>query len=325
MKDYLAKVVKDFEDITNGTDSLPEKWLSTGSFALNKAISGSYIRGLPFRRVVDVYGDPSTGKSLLIYHILAEVQKMGGVAILDDTEDAYTTEFGAKIGINNDELILMNSLTVEEHFEKVFSGWKDKKGKERKGLVPSIIECEPNCPIVVALDSVALLSTRHEQDVRFEKPDMAKAKMLRSGMRIAKSYLKDNDVIHLISNHVIAKIGVLYGPNKTTPGGSGIPFSASVRIELSTGSKIEEKDTKKKIGTQTNVHIAKNRVSAPFRKTTLEIFFDRGVDPHSGICELLVEDGILKEEDGNRYTYGKETIRGFKFKEWIQAHPELLV
>lgn len=330
-KDYLAKVVKDFEGVSTGVDTTMDLWVDTGSYALNKAISGSYQKGIPFKRVVDIFGDPSTGKSLLIYHILANVQKMGGVAILDDTEDAYVKEFGATIGINNDELIMLNSLTVEEHFEKVFLGWKDSKGKQKKSLVDLIVENDPDCPIVVALDSVALLSTRHEQEVKFEKPDMIKAKQIRAGMRMVSSHLQSHNALHLISNHLIAKIGVMFGNPKTTPGGSGIPFQASVRIELSPGKKIKNKDNEEqKIGIQSNVYIAKNKISVPFKETTLDIYFDRGVDPYSGIPELMVSSGVLVAEDGNRFTYTapdgkKEVIRGFKFNEWIQEHKDLLV
>ena len=330
-KDYLAKVVKDFEGVSTGVNTKMDLWVDTGSLALNKAISGSYQKGLPFGRVVDVFGDPSTGKSLLIYHILANVQKMGGVAILDDSEDAYIKEFGEAIGINNDELILLSSLTVEEHFEKVFLGWKNSKGKKKQSLVDLIVENEPECPIVVALDSVALLSTRHEQEVKFEKPDMIKAKQIRAGMRMVTSHLQSHNILHLISNHLIAKIGILFGKPKTTPGGSGIPFQASVRIELSLGKKIKDKDNEeKKIGIKANVYIAKNKISAPFKETTIDIYFDRGVDCYSGIQDLMVSDGVLVAEEGNKFIYTppdgkKEVIRGFKFNEWVQAHTDLLV
>jgi recombination protein RecA len=226
---------------------------------------------------------------------------------------------------------LLNSLTVEEHFEKVFLGWKDSKGKQKKSLVDLIVENDPDCPIVVALDSVALLSTRHEQEVKFDKPDMVKAKQIRAGMRMVSSHLQNNNILHLISNHLIAKIGVLFGNPKTTPGGSGIPFQASVRIELSLGKKIKHKDNEdKKVGIQSRVYIAKNKVSEPFKETTLDIYFDSGVDAYSGIPELMVDSGMLIEEEGNRFTYTapdgkKEVIRGFKFKEWLQEHTDLLV
>ena len=330
-KKWLSKVVKDFEGIGIANNATIDMWVDTGSYALNKAISGSYLRGLPFGRVVDISGDPSTGKSLIIYHILANVQKMGGVAILDDTEDAYVKEFGEKIGINNEELIILNSLTVEEHFEKVFLGWKDSKGKKKRSLVDLIVENEPDCPIVAALDSVALLSTRHEQEVKFEKPDMIKAKQLRAGMRMVSSHLQQNNILHLISNHVIAKIGVLYGPKKTTPGGSGIPFQASVRIDLSLGKKITDKDIEtKKVGVQSRVKITKNKISAPFKETMLDVYFETGVDQYSGIQQLMVDEGTLIAETGNKFTFksadGKtEVIRGFKFKAWIQEHQDLLI
>ena len=330
-KDYLAKVIKDFEGVGTAESQVMNVWVDTGSYALNKAISGSYQKGLPFGRVVDVFGDPSTGKSLLIYHILANVQKMGGVAILDDTEDAYVKEFGEKIGINNDELIILNSLAVEEHFEKIFLGWKNSKGKKKESLVDMILAEEPECPIVVALDSVALLSTRHEQDVKFDKPDMAKAKQLRAGMRMISKHLQEHEILHMISNHVIAKIGVMFGPTKTTPGGSGIPFQASVRIDLSLGKKILDKEIEtKKVGVQSRVKIAKNKISAPFKETMLDIYFDKGVDPYSGVKEMMVDDGILVPQKGNIFIYKnpegvEEKIRGFKFEEWLLEHADLLI
>jgi len=330
-KDYLAQVVKDFEGVGMAIAQEMNLWVDTGSYALNKAISGSYQRGLPYGRVVDVSGDPSTGKSLLIYHILANCQKMGGVAILDDTEDAYVKEFGEKIGINNDELIILNSLTVEEHFEKVFLGWKNSKGKKKESLVDLIVDNEPDCPIVVALDSVALLSTRHEQDVKFEKPDMIKAKQIRAGMRMVSKHLQDNNVLHLISNHVIAKIGVMFGPKKTTPGGSGIPFQASVRMDLSMGKKITDKEIEsKKVGVQSRVKISKNKISAPFKETMLDIYFETGLDEYSGVQDMMVDDGVLVPQKGNVFFYTnpegvEEKIRGFKFQEWLMEHQDLLV
>lgn len=323
-KSFLSKIAKEFEDggLYLGASSMVNNWVSTGNFALNKAISGSYHKGLPFQSVADIFGDPSTGKSLLIYHVLANVQKIGGIAILDDTEDAYIKEFGEKIGINNEEIQILNSLTVEEHFEKVFLGWKDSKGKAKKSLIDLIIENEPNCPIVVALDSVALLSTRHEQQVQFEKPDMAKAKMIRAGLRMASDRMKKYNILHLISNHVTSKIGVMYGPKTTTPGGSGIPFSASVRIELSKGSKIKDKN-EKIVGIQSNIEITKNKVSAPFKEVTLDIYFEKGVDVYSGSLPYLIDDGAIKDTDG-KYSYGETTFRGEqKCKEFIGEHPEL--
>ena len=341
-KDYIKKIVDDVDNAELGTEASVSNWASTGSYAINKIISNSFVRGLPFNRVVEIFGDPSTGKSLLIYHLIANVQKMGGVAILDDTEDAYTPEFGKMIGINNQELIRLSSLTVEEHFEKVFLGWKSKKkknkddeeyedtkskAKAKPSLVQMILDEEPNCLILVALDSLALLSTKHEQTVLFEKPDMIKAKQIRAGLRMCSDIVKKNNILHVISNHVTAKIGVLYGPKKTTPGGSGVPFQASVRLDLSLRGKILD-DNENVIGVQSKVHVAKNRISAPFKKAIVDIKFDRGVVKESGLYDVLLNSNTIQEEGADIkrgfFKYGEEQFRKSEFDAFLSTHKEIL-
>lgn len=350
MRDFIKKVVDSVDGASFGEDSTVKRWVSTGNYALNRKISGSYSKGIPVGRVLDVFGDPSTGKSLLIYHIIANVQKMGGIAILDDTEDAYTKEFGEKIGIDNEELIQLSSLTVEEHFEKVFLGWKDKTGRKRPPIVKSILEHDPECLILVALDSLALLSTKHELQTKFDKPDMLKAKHIRAGLRMASEVMQQGNIIHLISNHITSKIGVMFGPTTTTPGGSGVPFSASVRIELSKGAKIkgkidevedtneskedsENEDNEKSkapiIGVQSFVHIPKNKIAALFQRSIVDIYFDRGLDPYSGLLEAFIDDKLVVKSGRGVYLYiNKETSTEEKFKqkdfiEFIDSHKEL--
>mgnify|MGYP001586029688 CR=1 FL=1 len=327
MKDIIAQivksVVKSVEGAETGQEVQVDCWIDTGNYALNKIISGFYKKGFPVGRVVDIFGDPSTGKSLLIYHVLASVQKMGGIAILDDTEDAYMKEFGEKIGIDNSDLIRLSSLTVEEHFEKIFLGYKDSKGKERKSIIDVILKDAPACPIVVALDSLALLSTRHEQEVKFERPDMIKAKQIRAGLRMASSIMKNGNILHIISNHVIAKMGVLYGPKTTTPGGSGVPFQASVRLELSKGGKIKENEDKV-VGIECKAYTTKNKVSSPFKNTILNIYFDKGVDSYSGLLDALVEDGVIKRGNAGYHSFGEETFRTGQFKEFFDSHPAII-
>jgi len=332
IKDIIDEIVRSTEGVETGQKTHVDSWVSTGNYALNHIISGDFNKGLPLGRVVDIFGDPSTGKSLLMYHVLANVQKLGGIAILDDTEDAYMKEFGDKIGINNDELIRLNSLTVEEHFEKVFLGYKDSAGKKKKSIVNAILDTTPECPIVVALDSLALLSTRHEQEVKFERPDMIKAKQIRAGLRMSSFTMRQGKILHMISNHVIAKMGVLYGPQTTTPGGSGVPFQASVRLELSKGKKLEQKlegeieggENANIIGIECNVYVTKNKVAAPFKRASLEIYFDRGVDVNSGLLNVLVSNGVIKKGTAGYYIFGEEKFRASKFPEFIEAHRSLV-
>jgi len=314
---FLKSVADQVEGCTSGREAKVDFWLDTENHALNYVVSGDYTKGLPFGRVIELFGEPSTGKSFLIYHWVAEVQKMGGVAILDDSEGAYSESFGQMLGIDNDALILLSSLTVEEHFEKVFLGWKDSKGKMKPGLVDLIWEKDTNCPILVALDSLALLSTRHEQEVMLEKPDMSKAKMIRAALRNSAKWLKRGCLVHVVANHVTSKIGVMFGPKTTTPGGSGMPFSASVRLELDYMGKIKEDE--KVIGVKSKVKGSKNRISAPFKEAELEIIFGKGVDRFSGLFEQMEKYGIITEgEKRGQYLYNKEMFHKADFNDFIK-------
>jgi recombination protein RecA len=323
---FISSVIGKIEGAASGTEAKVDYWLDSGNYALNKVISGDYTKGLPFGRVVEVFGDPSTGKSLLIYHWIAAIQKMGGVAILDDTEDAYTDKFGKMLGIDSDALIRLSSLTVEEHFEKVFLGWKDANGKMKPGLVDLIWERDKECPILIALDSLALLSTRHEQEVMLEKPDMSKAKQIRAALRNSARYMKQGNILHIVSNHVTSKIGVMFGNPRTTPGGTGMPFSASVRVELMYTGKIKDpENTDKIIGVMSRAKGSKNRVAIPFQEADLDIYFDRGVDPLSGLLENMTVNGIAKEGDKRGYieVFG-EQVKKSEFKEYIKSNVKKL-
>ena len=323
---YIQDIIKETEGVASGHESKVDLWLDSGNYALNRVISGDYKKGLPFGRVLEVFGDPSTGKSLLIYHWIANVQKMGGVAILDDTEDAYTAEFGKMIGIDNDSLILLSSLTVEEHFNKVFLGWKDSKGKAKPGLVELIWEKDTNCPVLIALDSLALLSTSHEQEVRLEKSDMSKAKIIRAALRNSSGWMKKGNLMHVISNHVTSKIGVMFGNPKTTPGGSGVPFSAAVRLELSYSGKIKDDDNPDKVmGVKATAKGSKNKIAAPFQNCELEVLFGKGVSQFSGLMENMLTNGLLQEGEKKGYIeIGGEQVRKSEFTDYIKNHLDKL-
>lgn len=207
----------------------------------------------------------------------------------------------------------------------MFLGWKDSKGKLRESIVSMITDKDSNCPIVVALDSLALLSTKHEQEVLFEKPDMIKAKQIRAGLRMCSKIMRNANILHIISNHVIAKIGVMYGSKKTTPGGSGVPFQASVRLDLSLGSKLKD-DNDNVFGVESEVRVVKNKVSAPYKKCLVNIQFDKGIVPESGLLDSLVSNEIIQEDEEKKgfFVYNNDSFRKGKFNEFLVAHPEIL-
>jgi RecA/RadA recombinase len=330
---FIESITSKIEGAASGVDAGVEKWLDSGNYALNKIISGSYFNGLPFGRTVEVFGDPSTAKSLLSYRWIASVQKIGGIAVLDDIEESYTESFGRMLGIDNKSLILLKSLTVEEHFEKIFLGWKDEDGKAKPSIIELIQKDHPDCPILICLDSIAQLSTRHEQKVKLETVDMSKAKVLRAALKLMSAYLRNGDIIYAANNHVTFKVGMMFGNPRTTPGGTAMPFTASVRLEMSKGTKIDDPDNPKRIiGETFHAKGAKNRVAFPFQETILDIYFDKGLDPYSGLLESVITNKIATpsinpttgaEKRGFIDIFG-EQIRKSDFIEYIKKNLDKL-
>lgn len=306
MKKEIEKILDELVG-KRGVEVEIKDWVSTGNIALDWAISDKLIGGgLPLGRVIELFGDPSTGKSLLILHIIAEAQKKGYIAILDDSEASYNRWFAEKIGVNTKELYILDSITVEEHAEAV------------QKIIHSIREKDTKTPIIVALDSLAILSTKHERETGFEKPDLTKAKMVRQAMRLLGADFLKNDVLYVVSNHVISNIGVMYGAKKTTPGGSGVPFQSSVRVNLSVGSYIEgEKGAK---GVFVRAKVVKNKIAPPLKEVELKVDFEKGVDKYSGLLDVLVSLGKINKNKG-WYEYGGKSYRE---KEITEKLPEIL-
>lgn len=285
-----------------------EQYIDTGNYGLNYIITGDFLKGYPIGRVVELYGDPSTGKSLLVAHAIANAQKLGGIAILDDSEFTYDKFFGEMVGVDNDELIYFNSETVEEHVDRVESLIK-------------LIRKHDNAPIFIALDSVAMLSTAHEMESDFNTPDMQKAKLLRKFFRTKRQVFARQNILYLVTNHVTAKIGVTFGRKKTTTGGSAIPFMGSVRIELVFKKKIKEDN--QFIGVCTEATATKNKISPPFKYTTLDILFNKGVVRESGLKDVLVQAGLITQE-GKKWRYKDKKYYGTEMDLLLKDYPNIL-
>jgi recombination protein RecA len=335
---FIQDITESVEGASLGKEEQVNGYIDSGSYALNYVITGDMFKGYPKGRVVELFGDPSTGKSLCIYTAIAEFQRQGGVVILDDTEYAFSEPFGKLLGVDCSSLIVLHSETVEEHFEKIFleyfeEGLKKeddgeeepskkedkKKNKKRKApIVDRLLERFGNGKIMVCLDSVAQLSTRHELDVKFEKSDMTKAKKIRTGIRLIVKKLSSNDITYLISNHTIANIGNMYD-DKTTPGGKAIPFQCAVRLELNVGKKIFDSDDQP-IGVLSRVYCKKNKVSIPFRTCGIQVEFDKGLNRLFGWLDLLVNLGIVAQ-GGAWYTWGDKK---FQSKNFAEICPEII-
>jgi recombination protein RecA len=278
-------------------------WLDTGAYALNWAISGRFLGGYPLGHTLEIFGDPSTGKSFLAARAIAMAQKADGVALLDDTEGAYNIEHTAKIGVNVDSLAVSNSRTVREHL------------RVAQGFFAAYKSMDPPGPGVCVLDSIAQLSTEHELDTQLDKRDMTKAAELKALYRIIQGEVTALPVLHLATNHTIAAIGS-FTETRTTPGGGGPKFTATVRIDLRATSKV-------KAGTGAGAEvtgiicravIAKNRIAPPFKEVRLTIPYYKPISRASGLLPILVGLGVVEERGNFLFFEGNKVGRSFKSK-----------
>lgn len=277
----------------------PVGYTNTGNLLMNWAIANDAGRGFPRGKSVELFGDPSTGKSLLAYQALAATQEAGGLACLDDVERALFPDFASMLGIKTKDLMVANSKTIEDCFENI-------EGAIKHGLSSKI----KNMTIVI--DSIAALSSRHEADVGFEKRDMTKAYLIRQGFRVLTPLLSEAGYLLIVLNHVTANIGDMFNP-RTTPGGTGIKFNASVRLSLSYKGRVPKDKKLPARGVLTRFVVEKNRIAPPFRDGVVYIDWKKGVTPYAGIMDKLESMGILEQAESPAYIAFLDDDDGTKY------------
>lgn len=298
--DYMSRV------IDNELAGNISEWVHTGNYALDWICSGMAdgSGGLPVGRIVEFFGDPSTGKSLICNHILAETQKKGGIAVLLDTEGAYMRDFGEMVGIDNSLLLEAEPDTVEDVF----------------GTVQEICENAGDELVTIVWDSIGQTSTRHELEIGLDKPDLWKAKLIKSMFRQLQRRIGRLRVLLVATNHIYSTMN-LYGKKTEEPGGRGYKFASSVRVDLVKGRNIAEDNTA--VGVHVRANVVKNKIAPPFRQAEVEVYFDRGMDKYSGLLPILVERGVI-EVKGSWHSFGDTKFRASGIGEIIEDHPEIL-
>jgi RecA/RadA recombinase len=277
-------------------------FVNTGHYGLNMVVSGRWAGGWPGGRVSEVFGDPSSGKSILMMRAMISMQrgeilivddgyvKDDSFILLDDTEKAYVSEFCTSLGFDVTDVVEMKkSKTVEGHFINAMETLAKIRGMNK------------SAPIGVFLDSIAQLSTAHEVKVGMGKRDMDKAGKIHQAMRLYSDDINEFGAFYLIANHVIANIGAMFGPQRIVKGGSGIAFQSSVRVDLKYKSKFirnkqktdESGDRGEAYGTKIVAIAEKNKITTPFKFTAMDIYYATGVDPYSGLFDYFSRQGNL--------------------------------
>ena len=273
--------------------------VSTGCTVLDSIISndlhmklGLDNGGLPVGRLVEIFGDNQTGKSLLANHVLINTQKLGGVPILFDEENGTSIEFlrrmGMKIGpearnagLNN--LVYLQIGSVEGVFEAMES------------IINKVRDLNSDKLITIVWDSIASTPTKEEIEKGFDEYTMAvKARALSLGLRKIMSLIGKKRVLLLFTNQIRSKFGVMFGDPTTTPGGYAPKFHSSVRIQLYKTWVIKD-DKGNPIGAGVKAKIAKNRVSSPGRECQFSVYFKKGVDDLESNFNTLVALEIVRK------------------------------
>lgn len=296
--DLVAQRLKKILDSEDNIFDVPHWFLDTGNCGLNYIISGRLDGGYRSGLVTELFGDPSTGKTLLMMVAVANVQKLGGIAIVNDVERRWDWDFAKQHGVNVDQVIKAYPETVEEfntHTKTILEYMLDEYAQPPKTLI--------------ILDSAAALSTEWEMESGGTKEDQGKrAKALKASMRTMPKLISRAGGILIVSNHLIADKNIKYGPNQVTPGGKGITFQASIRLEGKRPTMIMLEGKQRPIGATLHMKCMKTSVCPPFGEVNIDVLWTRGVNRYSGLMEIATDLGILTQS-GGWYEYADKKWR----------------
>jgi len=282
-------------------------WVSTGCAMLDVAISNRPYGGLPVGRIVEITGLEQSGKSLVSAHLLAETQKLGGVAVLIDTETAVSREFLEAIGVDVSKLLYVSADSVEQIFDMT------------ETIIEKVRETSKDKLVTIVTDSVAAASTKAELASDYGKDGYAtdKAIIISKAMRKITNMIGRQKILLVYTNQLRQKMNAMpFGDPWTTSGGKALAFHASVRLRLKGTGQIKMKvgGQDKIVGMKVRAQVIKNRMGPPLRSTDFEIYFDRGIDNYGSWLKVMKEEKIVKQS-GAWYTYiDTETGEEIKFQ-----------
>ena len=275
--------------------------IPTGSLSLDLALG---IGGVPRGRVVEVFGTEASGKTTLALHIVAEAQRLGGVAAFIDAEHALDPSYAGRIGVNVEELLISQPDFAEQALEIT-------DYLVRSGAVD-----------VVVVDSVAALVPRAEMEGDMGDTHMGlQARLMSQALRKLTASINRSHTVVIFINQLREKVGVTFGNPETTPGGRALKFYSSVRIDV---RRIEGiKHGTEVLGNRVRARIVKNKVAPPFRVAEFDIMFSQGITKEGDLLDLGAAQNIVKKS-GAFYSYGDMRLGQGReaAKDFLRAHPE---
>jgi recombination protein RecA len=259
--------------------------ISTGAVSLDYALG---IGGVPRGRVTEIFGPESSGKTTLTLQIIAEAQKLGGMAAFVDAEHALDATYAKKLGVDLDNLLVSQPDNGEQALEIV------------EVLVRS------NSVDVIVVDSVAALVPRAEIEGEMGEAQMGlQARLMSQALRKLTGVVSKSKTCLIFINQLREKIGVMFGNPETTTGGRALKFYSSVRIDIRRIGAIKDGDTV--VGGRTRVKVVKNKVSPPFREAEFDVMYGEGISREGDLLDLAVDRKIV-EKSGTWFAFGGERL-----------------
>ncbi|MGB0871712.1 MAG: recombinase RecA [Solirubrobacterales bacterium] len=276
--------------------------IPTGVLSLDLALG---IGGVPAGRIVEIYGPESSGKTTLVYEIIAQAQKMGGTCAFIDAEHAMDPEYAARIGVDIDSLLVSQPDYGEQALE----------------IADMLVRS--GAMAVVAVDSVAALTPKTELEGAMGDQTVGlQARMMSQAMRKIAGNLNRTDTTCIFINQIREKIGVMFGSPETQPGGRALKFFSSQRLDI---RRIESlKEGTEVVGNRVRVKVVKNKVAPPFRQAEFDIEFGQGISSEGCLVDLGIEHNVLTKS-GSFFSYGEVKLGQGRnnVKQFLRDNPEL--
>ena len=260
-------------------EALDVPTVSTGSLGLDKALG---VGGLPYGRVVEIYGPESSGKTTIALHAVADAQRQGMKCAFIDAEHALDPVYAKALGVDVDKLLVSQPDT----------------GEQGLGIADELITTGEVG--VVVIDSVAALTPKAEIEGEMGDSHMGlQARLMSQALRKMTGHILSNNVLVIFINQLRMKIGVVFGSPETTTGGRALKFYASVRLDIRRIGALKSGD--EIIGNKTRVKVAKNKVAPPFKMAEFEIIYGKGVDQTGELLDISIANGMV-EKKGSWFT-----------------------
>ena len=276
--------------------------IPTGSLSLDIALG---VGGVPKGRIVEIYGPESSGKTTVALHMVAEVQKRGGIAGFIDAEHALDPVYARNIGVDIDNLYISQPDSGEQALEIT-------ETMVRSGAVD-----------IVIVDSVAALVPKAEIDGDMGESHVGlQARLMSQALRKLTSIISKSNCVVIFINQLREKVGVMFGSPETTTGGRALKFYSSVRLDVRRVETLKQGGDM--VGNHTRVKVVKNKVAPPFKQAEFDIMFGTGISREGDILDLAVECSIVNKSgawyayEGNKIGQGRENVKIF-----LKEHPEI--